>query len=76
MNHWKKELKELGWERMLLSRLEFQGAISTKDVMEMTGKGRSTVTKHMSRLVETGKAVWRSRGCLQNEAIKQPNNPH
>lgn len=53
---WAKELKELGWEQMLLSRLGFHGTLREDDVAEYTRRSIPTVRKHFRRLVESGKA--------------------
>ena len=54
--NWADELKDLGWERMLVSRLEFHGRLTEAMVIHNTGRSRSTVHKHFQRLVEAGKA--------------------
>ncbi len=53
---WNRELKELGWETMLKSRLAFHGRLALSSVVTHTGRGKSTVRQHFERLARDGRA--------------------
>lgn len=40
MSDWDRELKERGWERMLVDRLSFHGRLTEAMVMECTDRSR------------------------------------
>ena len=53
---WSRELKELGWQGMLMNRLRFQHSLRLSDVAECTGRCKATVRNHFRRLASTGLA--------------------
>jgi len=56
--HWKRELDEKGWDKMLLSRLWAHSVLSVDQVSEMTGFSKKTVKRRFQKIVKLGKATW------------------